>query len=45
MLNAGKMGTSTTFNAADINNMPLFERDLKDVIGQNPLVVVLGDGE
>lgn len=43
LLNAGKMGTSTTFNAADINNMPLFERDLKDVIRQDPLVVVLGD--
>lgn len=43
LLNAGKMGTSTTFNAADINSMPLFERDLKDVIRQDPLVVVLGD--
>ncbi|GGW54193.1 TonB-dependent receptor [Alishewanella tabrizica] len=42
-LNAGKMGTSTTYNAADINSMPLFERDLKDVIKQDPLVVVLGD--
>lgn len=43
VLNAGKMGTSTTFSSADINNMPLFERDLKDVVRQDPLVVVLGD--
>ncbi|PKM19313.1 MAG: cell envelope biogenesis protein OmpA [Gammaproteobacteria bacterium HGW-Gammaproteobacteria-15] len=43
LLNAGKMGTSTTFNASQINSMPLFDRDLKDVVRQDPLVVVLGD--
>ena len=36
-------GSSSTFSAAQIESTPAFNRDLKDIIKQNPLAVVLGE--
>lgn len=35
-----RTGPGSTFSATDIEKMPLFDRDIKDVIRQNPLVVI-----
>ena len=45
LLNMGKMGAGSVFSSADIESAPLFDRDLKDVVRQDPLVVVLGDND
>ena len=36
-------GSSSTWGAQEIQNMPAFDRDLKDVVRQNPLAADLGD--
>ncbi len=36
-------GSSSTFNAIQIQETPSFNRDLKDIVRQNPLAVVLGE--
>ncbi|WP_194757427.1 TonB-dependent receptor [Aliidiomarina indica] len=36
-------GSSSTWGAQEIQNMPTFDRDLKDVVRQNPLAADLGD--
>ncbi|MCH8500649.1 MAG: TonB-dependent receptor [Aliidiomarina sp.] len=36
-------GSSSTWGAQEIQNMPAFDRDLKDVVRQNPLATDLGD--
>ncbi len=36
-------GTSSTFSSSDIASTPAFNRDLKDMVKQNPLAMVLND--
>lgn len=36
-------GSASTWGAQEIQNMPAFDRDLKDVVRQNPLAADLGD--
>lgn len=36
-------GSGSTWGAEEIRNMPTFDRDLKDVVRQNPLATDLGD--
>lgn len=36
-------GSSSTWGEQEIRNMPTFDRDLKDVVRQNPLATDLGD--
>ncbi|RUO32668.1 TonB-dependent receptor [Aliidiomarina sanyensis] len=36
-------GSSSTWGAQEIQNMPTFDRDLKDIVRQNPLAADLGD--
>ncbi len=38
-------GSSSTFTASEINRTPAFNNDLKDIVKQNPLAVVLNNDE